>query len=269
MILGNIPCDIKEHVSPRCHRTISHNLFVDYGVLTPTVPFTRIQTFGSHQVPCLNTLDCKNLWPAWLTFQTCPFRIHRMCHQFSTPFLLLCLSQKSMSLQGFVAASERTGTPAFLAVAVLEGQQQSVGSDLESLLYSLMYIAMERALPWLGLLGRAAVDRKIACMTSNQLFSSKVLDKIPSITLRKVVAELRQLFFLAGDYRSDVSIVEFRNALEENMFATETVMESWYFRLRNCLSLSQVWADECLLEVLWGVKLTWWSFYWSWLKCRV
>ena len=113
-------------------------------------------------------------------------------------------------------ASDITGTPAFMSLAVLNDEPQRESTELESLLYS-MYATTGAKLPWGAYVqfGPVAYGMKEAAMFSDQSFKGEVLARIDDAGLRSTASSLRALFFSGGTYRQDVRSNDFIAAIQQ------------------------------------------------------
>ncbi len=87
--------------------------------------------------------------------------------------------------QGQLQASSITGTPAFIS---LKGQPQNESTELESLMYSMLYAATKGKLHWGAYLrtDSAARDAKVAAMSSGSEFEALVLSRIGDALLKRI-----------------------------------------------------------------------------------
>lgn len=123
-----------------------------------------------------------------------------ICRQQALTIYVFLLSYISCVTQVRLQASEVTGTPAFLSLAVLSGQPQTESTELESLLYSMLYAATKGKLHWGAYLDTdsAARDAKLAAMVVDDEFESVVVSRIDDSLLRCVARCVRALFFVNG-----------------------------------------------------------------------
>ncbi|CAL8460901.1 g432 [Coccomyxa elongata] len=108
-----------------------------------------------------------------------------------------------------------TGTPLFMALRVLEYQEYSLTTELESLFYVLLFIATRKQLPWKGtsLSDTASFERKCICMTHH--FEKRVLPLIEDERLRQVAVSLQGLLFPGHHWveRHEICVNAFLSAL--------------------------------------------------------
>lgn len=114
-----------------------------------------------------------------------------------------------------------TGTPQFMSLAAIWHRVQNVSTELESLMYVLLYIATAGRLIWrtYGLHHVEAGHVKFACMTAR--FRDEVLVRIPDPALKEVAIAMQRLFFPGCQHRSDVTVKEFQSALAAGMAAAQ------------------------------------------------
>lgn len=108
-----------------------------------------------------------------------------------------------------------TGTPAFMALAVLRGKPQNESTELESLFYSMLYAATCARLHWGQYTHReaAAYDAKMLSMCIDTEFEANVLSRIGDSGLRQAATCVRALFFRQRHHLNDVSSTAFISAL--------------------------------------------------------
>lgn len=131
-----------------------------------------------------------------------------------TCYSLMCLCWLTcaiLMMQGMLrAANQVTGTPAYMALELLEagGREvsQTVSTELQSLMYCFIYSATRHKLHWAHRAKIDAVDMKALPFVSNRYFESKVLSRIPDVSLRSVAVKLRKLFDLGNSNRPQVSV---------------------------------------------------------------
>ena len=105
------------------------------------------------------------------------------------------------------------GTCTFIAQSVLAGEGYTLSSELESLMYVLVFLAVDGAAHWGNKpIGRTALDVKVATFAEEESFSKKVLDRCHS-DLKDVVLRLRNLFWQPR-YQRNITHVQFCNALQ-------------------------------------------------------
>jgi len=116
-----------------------------------------------------------------------------------------------------LSASETTGTPAFMSLAVLSGQPQSESTELESLLYSMLFAATKGKLHWGAYLhtDSAARDVKLAAMVVDDEFESVVVSRIDDLSLKSVAKCVRALFFQDGKGLQGVQFKKFVAAIDQ------------------------------------------------------
>ena len=99
------------------------------------------------------------------------------------------------------SVSEITGTPQFMALALLQHPEkrpeQNLDTELESLGYSLLYAAIADKLHWkhAAFGSPGAFDSKHNPMTWPPYFCEKVVSRIYLPPLRSFACEMRDLFF--------------------------------------------------------------------------
>ena len=117
-----------------------------------------------------------------------------------------------------VAVHINSGTPAFMAIEVLEGKAQTTSSDLESLMYCFLSVATGGHLIWKDLphirpKERPAIHTKYTCMSRAGDFDSYIVGHIEESSLVPIAKSLRALFFKDATYEPTVSAIEFIAAL--------------------------------------------------------
>jgi len=106
-----------------------------------------------------------------------------------------------------------TGTSTFIARSVLEGEGYTLSSELESLMYVLVFLAVDGAVHWGNMpIGSTALDVKVATFYEQQSFEKYVLQRCRS-DLMQVVKRLRKLFW-QPTYQHSVTPLQFRQALQ-------------------------------------------------------
>jgi hypothetical protein len=118
---------------------------------------------------------------------------------------------------GQLQASAITGTPAFMSLAVLKGQPQNESTELESLMYSMLYAATKGKLHWGACLHTdpAARDAKLAAMVVESEFEALVLSRIDDTLLKRIAKCLRALFFVSGRCLQGVQVKDFIAAIHQ------------------------------------------------------
>ena len=106
------------------------------------------------------------------------------------------------------SAGGQMGTPLFMSIAVLMEMGHSVGTELESLMYVIIFILSGGRLPWAKVHRNPAYFRQ-GTMTLS--FSSRVLDRIPE-QCHAWVSRLQALFFSGGYVKPSVTCQSFRAA---------------------------------------------------------
>lgn len=136
--------------------------------------------------------------------------------------MYLSCGSTRLALWAQMQTPQVTGTPAFMSLAVMNAEHQSVSTELESLLYSMLYAATKGKLHWGGYLhfDPAAYDAKVAAMVSNDRFESKVVSRIDDILLRNVARSIRSLFFAGGRYMKGVQVESFVAAINQGQAAS-------------------------------------------------
>ena len=96
-----------------------------------------------------------------------------------------------------------------MALNVMRKQGHGVSTELETLMYVLIFTLSGGVLPWRHMLSddRNLISVKCGVMASSVEFSHRVLKYIPK-ECYDVVERLRQLFF-TPEYRTDVTCAEF------------------------------------------------------------
>lgn len=103
-----------------------------------------------------------------------------------------------------------------MSLAILDGQPHSVCTELESLLYSMLYAATRGRLHWGAYLHTdcAARDAKLAAMAIDNETDSKVVSRIHDSLLKGVAKRLHALFFESGKCLQDVQCEDFIAAID-------------------------------------------------------
>lgn len=122
--------------------------------------------------------------------------------------------RKQLLMQDNLRPSEITGTLLFIALAVHDLGPQTESTDLESLFYVLLWISLDRLLPWRDATVKTAADAKSGVKLKNGRFD-ELLVCIRDKTLREACASLRGLFSKNGDYHCDATAAEFCNLLKD------------------------------------------------------
>ena len=104
-----------------------------------------------------------------------------------------------------------------MSLAVLSGQPQSESTELESLLYSMLYAATKGKLHWGAYFhtDAAARDAQLAAMVVDDEFESVVVSRIDDHLLRCVARCVRALFFVSGKCLQDVQFKNFIAAIDQ------------------------------------------------------
>ncbi len=106
-----------------------------------------------------------------------------------------------------------TGTSTFIARSVLEGEGYTLSSELESLMYVLVFLAVDGAAHWGNKpIGPAAWDVKVATFSEQESFEKYVLRRCRS-DLMQVVKRLRNLFW-QPTYQRSITPWQFCQALQ-------------------------------------------------------
>ena len=102
-----------------------------------------------------------------------------------------------------------TGTPLFKGLNVICKQGHCVSTELETLMYVLIFTLSGGFLPWrhMDIDNLKLTSVRSGVMTSSSEFSRRVLTYVPTACW-DVLDRLRKLFF-APDYRTDVTCAEF------------------------------------------------------------
>lgn len=115
----------------------------------------------------------------------------------------------------FTAVTEHsiTGTSTYMARSVLEGGAYSVSSELESLMYVMVFLAVSGHAHWGNKpIGAAALAFKVQCFGEQQSFETFVLQRC-RLDMVKVVRGLRDLFWLPT-YQYGVTAAQFQTVLQ-------------------------------------------------------
>ena len=91
---------------------------------------------------------------------------------------------------------------------------QTASSDLESLMYSFLYLATQGQLPWAHLPQTDAMFAKSGCMTQSRLFDREIAVWVKEPSLKATTETLRGLFLVKQPSKPCVSASEFIAALE-------------------------------------------------------
>ncbi|EFJ36385.1 hypothetical protein SELMODRAFT_404331 [Selaginella moellendorffii] len=109
----------------------------------------------------------------------------------------------------FTPDDERTGvTRLFAAVQVLDGNEHCLSSEMESLMYVLVYLAMGRRVPWRFSGANIVSMYKRALFSNVQTFEQRVVSHVDDKLLQEQLRRLQKLFFVPT-YRHDVRYEEF------------------------------------------------------------
>jgi len=102
-------------------------------------------------------------------------------------------------------------------LAALKGQPQNESTELESLLYSMLYAATKGRLHWGAYLHTdpRARDAKLAAMGVASRFEAVVLSRIDDTLLKRVAKCLRALFFVGGECLQGVQVKDFIAAIHQ------------------------------------------------------
>ncbi len=115
----------------------------------------------------------------------------------------------------FLAVNPRsiTGTPTFIARSVLAGEGYTVSSELESLMYVFVFMAVDGAAHWGNkYIGATALHAKVAIFYEQESFEKYVLRRCRS-DLVQAVKRLRNLFW-RPTYQRSVTPLQFCQALQ-------------------------------------------------------
>jgi len=104
-----------------------------------------------------------------------------------------------------------------MSLAVLKGQPQNESTELESLLYSMLYAATKGRLHWGAYLHTdpRARDAKLAATVVASRFEAVVLSRIDDTLLKCVAKRLRVLFFDRGECLQGVQVKDFIAAIHQ------------------------------------------------------
>jgi len=106
-----------------------------------------------------------------------------------------------------------TGTCTFIARSVLEGEGYSLSSELESLMYVLVFLAVDGAAHWGNKpIGPAALDVKVATFGEQESFDKYVLRRCRS-DLMQAVKRLRNVFW-EPTYQRNITTLQFCQAVQ-------------------------------------------------------
>ena len=106
-----------------------------------------------------------------------------------------------------------TGTSTFIARSVLEGEGYTLSSELESLMYVLVFLAVNGAAHWGNKpIGPAALDVKVATFSEQESFEKYVIQRCRS-DLMQAVKRLRNLFW-QPTYKRSITPWQFCQALQ-------------------------------------------------------
>ncbi len=102
-----------------------------------------------------------------------------------------------------------TGTPLFMGLNVIRKKGHGVSTELETLMYVLIFTLSGGILPWrhMDVDDHNLTSVKYGVMASSDEFSRRVLNHIPK-ECWDVVDRLRKLFFIPI-YRTDVTCADF------------------------------------------------------------
>lgn len=98
-----------------------------------------------------------------------------------------------------------------MALQTLKGGGQSIGTELETVLYVIMYVLLGGVLPWRDYLheGAGYIAERQGFMTLS--FEEQVLAKAPC-EARAWLRRMRDLFFMQGEYDTKVTCEQFSQA---------------------------------------------------------
>ena len=106
-----------------------------------------------------------------------------------------------------------TGTSTFIARSALEGEGYTLSSELESLMYVLVFFAVDGFAHWGNKpIGPAALDVKVATFADQESFKNYVLHRC-RLDLMEQVKRLRNLFW-EPTYQRSITPLQFRQALQ-------------------------------------------------------
>ena len=136
-----------------------------------------------------------------------------------------------------------------MSLAVLTGQPQSESTELESLLYSMLYAATKGKLHWGAYLhtDSAARDVKLAAMVVDDEFESVVVSRIDDLSLKSVAKCVRALFFQDGKRLQGVQFKKFVAAIDQGF-------GSWMCRVDVALCLFVLSNPDS--QLLWWKHVT-------------
>jgi hypothetical protein len=110
-----------------------------------------------------------------------------------------------------------------MSLAVLKGQPQNESTELESLMYSMLYAATKGKLHWGAYLhtDSAARDAKVAAMSSGSEFEALVLSRIDDALLKRIAKCLRALFLSTENackvYQSKTLLLQYIKAMQSRV----------------------------------------------------
>lgn len=115
-----------------------------------------------------------------------------------------------------------TGTPEFLALPLLHSgsvKSQNISTELESLLYVLLFCATAGQLHWKRTMHEDAwaFDMKFTPMGDKTLFKEKIISRVYLHGLHGPVLALRKLFYLNGWRIPSIDAKAFRDCLSSFM----------------------------------------------------
>ena len=127
-----------------------------------------------------------------------------------------------------------------MSIAVLRGQPQNESTELESLLYSMLYAATKGNLHWQSHLHLTRHAETAAMVVDNE-FESLVLSHIDDAVLKSVATGLRSLFFWKEKCLQGIQAQDFMLAMNHGQIS------SWHAKAghdcgvcTSCMFVSQI-----------------------------
>ena len=106
-----------------------------------------------------------------------------------------------------------TGTSTFIARSVLEGEGYTLSSELESLMYIVIFLAVDGVAHWGNKpVGPWALAFKVQCFAEQASFERYIVQRCRT-DLLEVVKRLRNLFW-QPTYQSNITALQFQQALQ-------------------------------------------------------
>lgn len=197
---------------------------VERGTLSNDVPYLITRPFGNLlAIDDSADLILKVIGRAALIIERLAKRKPPVLHRdISVGNLVYCGEDQETFLIDFGAARDAdvaqslqsiTGTSTFIARSVLEGEGYSLSSELESLMYVLVFLAVNGVAHWANQRVRPAalLSTKVASFAENESFNRYVVKRCRS-DLVGVVERLQKLFWQPS-YQRNISPEQFHEAL--------------------------------------------------------